>query len=77
MSLATVFTPMLLSLTALKSHALRKGVWRRASPAARALIAAIIFKLLTKNYLLRAMSFRFSAFKKRVEEVVEIVVRHQ
>ena len=64
MSLATMFTPMLLSLTALKS-------------AARALIAAIIFKLLTKNYLLMAMSFRFSAFKKRVEEVVEIVVRHQ
>ena len=45
MLLAAGFAPSLLSLTALKSRALRKGVWHRASPAARALIDAAILYL--------------------------------
>ncbi|AET33425.1 hypothetical protein [Pyrobaculum ferrireducens] len=45
MLLAAGFTPTLLSLTALKSRALRRGVWTRVSPAARALIDAAILYL--------------------------------
>ena len=45
MLLAAGFTPTLISLTALKSRALRKGVWHRVSPAARALIDAAILYL--------------------------------
>ena len=45
MLLAAGFTPTLLSLTALKSRALRRGAWTRVSPAARALIDAAILYL--------------------------------
>ena len=45
MLLAAGFVPTLLSLTALKSRALRKGVWFRLDPAARALIDATILYL--------------------------------
>ena len=44
MHLAMGFVPSLLSLSALKSRALRKGIWYKINPAARALIdAAILF----------------------------------
>jgi len=45
MLLAVGFVPSLLSLSALKSRALRKGAWFRVSPAARALIDAAILYL--------------------------------
>ncbi len=40
MLLAAGFVPSLVSLTALKSRAMRKGVWHRFTPAARALMVA-------------------------------------
>jgi hypothetical protein len=45
MLLAAGFVPSLVSLSALKSRALRKGVWFRVSPAARALIDAVLLYL--------------------------------
>ena len=45
MLLAAGFVPSLVSLSALKSRALRKGAWFRVSPAARALIDAAILYL--------------------------------
>jgi uncharacterized protein (DUF1778 family) len=45
MLLAAGFVPSFLSLSALKSRALRRGVWFRVSPAARALIDAAILYL--------------------------------
>nr|KJR72778.1 MAG: hypothetical protein TU35_09835 [Thermoproteus sp. AZ2] len=45
MLLAAGFVPTLHSLVALKSRALRRGVWFRVGPAARALIDAAIYYL--------------------------------
>jgi len=45
MHLAAGFVPSLVSLSALKSRALRRGAWFRVSPAARALIDAAILYL--------------------------------
>jgi hypothetical protein len=45
MLLAAGFVPSLVSLSALKSRALRRGAWFRVSPAARALIDAAILYL--------------------------------
>ncbi|MCX8136383.1 hypothetical protein [Pyrobaculum aerophilum] len=45
MLLAAWFVPSLLSLSALKSRALRKGVWFRLDPAARALVDATLLYL--------------------------------
>jgi hypothetical protein len=45
MLLAAGFVPSLLSLSVLKSRALRRGVWFRVGPAARALIDAAILYL--------------------------------
>jgi len=45
MLLAAGFVPSFLSLSALKSRALRKGAWFRVGPAARALIDAAILYL--------------------------------
>jgi len=45
MLLAGGFVPSFVSLSALKSRALRKGVWYRINPAARALIDAAILYL--------------------------------
>jgi hypothetical protein len=45
MLLAAGFVPSLVSLSALKSRALRKGVWYKINPAARALIDAAILYL--------------------------------
>jgi hypothetical protein len=48
MPLAAGFVPSLLSLSALKSRALRRGVWFRVGPAARALIDAALLEALRK-----------------------------
>ncbi|WP_333638884.1 hypothetical protein [Pyrobaculum aerophilum] len=45
MLLAAGFVPTVLSLSALKSRALRKGVWFRLDPAARALVDATLLYL--------------------------------
>jgi hypothetical protein len=45
MHLAAGFVPSFVSLSALKSRALRRGVWFRVGPAARALIDAAILYL--------------------------------
>jgi hypothetical protein len=45
MHLAAGFVPSLLSLSALKSRALRKGIWYKINPAARALIDAALLYL--------------------------------
>ena len=45
MLLTAGFVPSLLSLSALKSRALRKGVWFRLDPAARALVNATLLYL--------------------------------
>ena len=43
MLLAAGFMPTPVSLTALKSRALRRGVWFKINPAVRALIDAAIY----------------------------------
>jgi len=45
MLLAAGFVPSFVSLSALKSRALRKGVWYKIDPAARALIDAALLYL--------------------------------
>jgi hypothetical protein len=48
MLLAAGFVPLLVSLSALKSRALRRGVWFRVSPAARTLIDVALLEALRK-----------------------------
>lgn len=68
MLLAAGFAPSFLSLSALKSRALRKGMWFRVSPAARALIDAAIL------YLRRGGRIKsptlLEALRKAAEEVL-------
>jgi hypothetical protein len=45
MLLAAGFVPSLVSLRGLKSRALRKGIWYKINPAARALIDAALDQL--------------------------------
>jgi hypothetical protein len=71
MLLAAGFTPSLLSLTALKSRALRKGVWYRASPAARALIDAAILYL-RRGGRIKSQTL-LQALKKAAEEILWLV----
>ena len=70
MLLAAGFVPSLLSLSALKSRALRKGAWFRAHPAARALIDAAIL------YLRRGGRIKsptlLEALRKAAEEVLRL-----
>jgi len=70
MLLAAGFVPSLLSLSALKSRALRKGAWFRVSPAARALIDAAIL------YLRRGGRIKsqvlLEALRKAAEEVLSL-----
>jgi len=62
--------PSLLSLSALKSRALRRGAWFRVSPAARALIDAAIL------YLRRGGRIKspalIDALKRAAEEVLRL-----
>jgi hypothetical protein len=69
MLLATGFVPSLVSLSALKSRALRRGVWFRVSPAARALIDAAIL------YLRRGGRIKSPALAEALRKAAEEVLR--
>ena len=69
MLLAVGFVPSLVSLSALKSRALRRGVWFRASPAARALIDAAIL------YLRRGGRIKSPALAEALRKAAEEVLR--
>jgi len=69
MLLAAGFVPSLLSLSALKSRALRKGVWCKINPAARALIDAAIF------YLKRGGRIKSPALLEALRKAAEEVLR--
>jgi hypothetical protein len=67
--LAAGFVPSLVSLRGLKSRALRRGVWLRARPAARALIDAAIL------YLRRGGRIRSPALVEALRRAAEEVLR--
>ena len=69
MLLAVGFVPSLLSLSALKSRALRKGAWFRVSPAARALIDAAIL------YIRRGGRIKSPALIDALRRAAEEVLR--
>jgi hypothetical protein len=69
MLLAAGFVPSFLSLSALKSRALRKGIWFRVSPAARALIDAAIL------YLRRGGRIKSPALIDALRRAAEEVLR--
>ncbi len=69
MLLAAGFVPSLVSLSALKSRALRKGIWYRVSPAARALIDAAIL------YLRRGGRIKSPALIDALRRAAEEVLR--
>jgi hypothetical protein len=70
MLLAVGFVPSLLSLSALKSRALRRGVWFRVGPAARALIDAAILYLKRGGHI--KSPALAEALKKAAEEVLHL-----
>jgi hypothetical protein len=61
--------PSLVSLSALKSRALRRGVWFRVGPAARALIDAAIL------YLRRGGRIKSPALAETLRKAAEEVLR--
>lgn len=63
------FVPSLVSLSALKSRALRRGMWFRARPAARALIDAAIL------YLRRGGRIKSPALIDALRRAAEEVLR--
>ncbi len=69
MLLAAGFVPSLVSLSALKSRALRKGVWFRVGPAARALIDAALL------YLRRGGRIKSPALIDALRRAAEEVLR--
>jgi len=69
MLLAAGFVPSFVSLSALKSRALRRGVWFRVSPAARALIDAAIL------YLRRGGRIKSPALLEALRKAAEEVLR--
>ena len=70
MLLAAGFVPSLVSLSALKSRALRRGVWYKISPAARALIdAAILYLRAGGRIKSPALA---EALRKAAEEVLRL-----
>jgi hypothetical protein len=69
MLLAAGFVPSFVSLSALKSRALRRGVWFRVSPAARALIDAAIL------YLRRGGRIKSPALAEALRKAAEEVLR--
>ena len=71
MLLAAGFVPSLVSLSALKSRALRRGVWFRVSPAARALIDAAILYL-RRGGRIKSQAL-LEALRKAAEEVLRLV----
>ena len=68
MLLAAGFVPTLLSLKALKSRALRKGVWFKLDPAARALLDATIL------YLKKGGRIRSPALAEALRTVAEKIL---
>jgi hypothetical protein len=69
MLLAAGFVPSLVSLSALKSRALRRGAWFRVGPAARALIDAAIL------YLRRGGRIKSPALLEALRKAAEEVLR--
>jgi hypothetical protein len=69
MLLAAGFVPSLLSLSALKSRALRKGVWYKINPAARALIDTAIL------YLKRGGRIKSPTLAEALRRAAEEVLR--
>jgi hypothetical protein len=69
MLLAAGFVPSFVSLSALKSRALRRGVWFRVGPAARALIDAAIL------YLRRGGRIKSPALADALRRAAEEVLR--
>lgn len=69
MLLAAGFVPSFVSLSVLKSRALRRGVWFRVSPAARALIDAAIL------YLRRGGRIKSPALAEALRKAAEEVLR--
>jgi hypothetical protein len=70
MLLAAGFVPSFLSLSALKSRALRKGAWFRVGPAARALIDAAILYL-KKGGRIKSPAL-IDALRRAAEEVLRL-----
>ncbi len=70
MLLAAGFVPSLVSLSALKSRALRRGVWFMVGPAARALIDAAILYL-RKGGRIKSPALA-EALRKAAEEVLRL-----
>jgi len=70
MLLAAGFVPSLVSLSALKSRALRKGAWFRVSPAAKALIDAAILYLRAGGRI--KSPTLLEALRKAAEEVLRL-----
>ena len=70
MLLAAGFVPSLVSLSALKSRALRRGVWFRVGPAARALIDAAILYLRRGGHV--KSPALLEALRKAAEEVLRL-----
>jgi hypothetical protein len=70
MLLAAGFVPSFLSLSALKSRALRRGVWFRVSPAARALIDAAMLYL-KKGGRIKSPAL-IDALRRAAEEVLRL-----
>jgi hypothetical protein len=70
MLLAAGFVPSFVSLSALKSRALRKGAWFKVSPAARALIDAALLYL-KKGGRIKSPAFA-DALRRAAEEVLRL-----
>jgi hypothetical protein len=70
MLLAAGFVPSFVSLSALKSRALRKGAWFRVGPAARALIDAAILYL-KRGGRIKSPALA-EALRKAAEEVLSL-----
>jgi hypothetical protein len=70
MLLAVGFVPSFVSLSALKSRALRKGVWYKINPAARALIDAAILYL-KKGGRIKSPAL-IDALRRAAEEVLSL-----
>ena len=70
MLLAVGFVPSLVSLSALKSRALRRGAWFRVSPAARALIDAALLYLRRGGHV--KSPALLEALRKAAEEVLRL-----
>jgi pyruvate dehydrogenase complex dehydrogenase (E1) component len=70
MLLAVGFVPSFVSLSALKSRALRKGAWFRVSPAARALIDVAILYLRRGGHI--KSQALLEALRKAAEEVLRL-----